>query len=66
MDDAIEIYSDSDYEYYEDDYTPRMVKWEDSSSGDDGYELDPDENQDDVLVEDVNEGKEGKYICLGR
>ena len=42
MDDAIEIYSDSDYEYYEDDYTPRMVKWEDSSSGDDGYELDPD------------------------
>ena len=65
MDDVIEIDSDSDSDYDEDDYIPSMVKIEDSDSSDDSSEVDPDENQDDVLVEDVNEGEGGKSTRLG-
>ena len=56
VDDVIKIDSGSDSNYDEDDYIPRVVKREYYDSSDDGYEVDPDENQDDVLVEDVNEG----------
>ena len=35
-----------------------MDKREDSDSRYDGSEVDTDENQDDVLIEDVNEGEE--------
>ena len=54
VDEVIEIDSDYDSDYDEDDYTPRMVKREGSDNFDEGSEVDPDENQDAVLVEDVN------------
>ena len=67
VDDIIEINSNSVYDYDEDsDYIPRMAKREDSYSRDDGYEVKPDENQDEVLIEDVNEGEETKYPRLGK
>ena len=66
MDDVIEIDSDSDSDYDEDDYIPSMVKREDHESRDDGSEVDPDDNQYDLLIEDVNEGEETKYPRLGR
>ena len=59
MDDVIEIDSDSDYDYDEDgNYILRMVKIEDSDSRDDGSEVNPDKNQCDVLIKDVNDGEE--------
>ena len=67
MDDVIEIYSDSDSDYYEEgDYIPRMVKREDSDSRDDGSEVDLDNNLDGVSIEDINEGEEKKSPRLGR
>ena len=55
VDDVIEIDYDFDFDYDEDgDYIPRMIKREDSDSRDDIPEVDPDKNQDDVLIEDVN------------
>ena len=66
MDNVIEIDSDSDFEYDGDDYIPRMVKREDSDISNGGSKGDSKENQDDVLVEEVNEGEEEKYPCLGR
>ena len=57
--DVIEINSDSDSDCDEDgDYIPRTVKKEDSDSRDDGSELYPDKNQNDVLDKDINEGEE--------
>ena len=67
VDDVIEIYSDSDSDYDEDgEYIPIMVKIEDSDSRDYGSEVDPADNQYGLLIEDVNEGEETKYPCLGR
>ena len=67
LDDVIEIDSDSDSDYNEDgDYIPRMVKIEDCESIDEGSEVYPDNNQDDVFIEEVNEAEETKYPCLGR
>ena len=67
VDDIIEIDSKSDSDSYEDaDYIPRMVKREDSDSRYDGSEVDPEKNQDDMLIEDVNEGEGKKSPCLGR
>ena len=43
-----------------------MVKREYCYSIYEGSEADPGENQDDVLVEDVDEGKEEKSPRLGR
>ena len=57
VDDVIEIYSDSDYDHDEDDYIPSMVKREDHESRDDGSEVDPEENQYDALVEELNDGE---------
>ena len=54
VDEIIEKYSGSEYDFYEDgDYTPRMVKIEDSDSRDDRSEVDRDKNQDDVLIENI-------------
>ena len=51
MDEVIEIDFDSDSDYDQDiGYTPKMVKREDSDSRYDGFEVDTDENQDDVLI----------------
>ena len=67
LDDAIENDSDSESDYDEDsDYISKMVKREDSDSIDDRSEVDLYENQYDVLIEDLNEGEETKYPCLGR
>ena len=67
VDDIIVIDSDSDSEYDEyDDYVPRMFKIEDSDSRDDGSEVYPYEKQDDVLIGDVNEIEEEKYLLMGR
>ena len=67
MDDVIEINYDSDSEYDEyENYIPITFKREDSDSRDDGSEVDPYNNQDDVLIEDVNEGEETKSSRLGR
>ena len=67
VDEVIEIYSDSDSDYDEDgDYIPRMVKRVDSDSRDDGYKVHPDENQDDVFIENVNEVEYKKSPRLGR
>ena len=51
---------------YQDCYIQRMVNIEDSDSSNDGSEVDPDENQDEELVQEVNEGEEEKYPLLGR
>ena len=45
VDEVIEMDSDSDFDYdKDDDYTPRMVKIEDSDSRDDVPEVDSDKN----------------------
>ena len=57
VDDVIEIDSDSDSDsnYDEDvDYIPILVKREDSDSRDDRSEVDPENNQNDVLIEDLH------------
>ena len=57
LDDVIEIDSDSDSDsnYDEDvDYIPILVKREDSDSRDDRSEVDPENNQNDVLIEDLH------------
>ena len=56
MDDVIEIDSDSESAYGEGAYILRMVNSKDSDNSNGRSEVDPDENQDDVLVEDLNEG----------
>ena len=62
VDDIIEIDSDSDSDYDEyGDYIPIKAKREDSDSRDDGSEVDPDKNQDGVLIKDVNEGEEKNF-----
>ena len=67
VDDVIEVDSGSDSDYDEDgDYIPRIVKREDSDIRDYEYEVDPDKNQDDVFIEDVNEGEETKHPSLNR
>ena len=43
-----------------------MVKIEDSDSIYDGYKVNPDNNQDGVSIDDINEGEGGKYPRLGR
>ena len=58
MDEVIGIYSESDSEYDGDDNIPRVVKRENSDIRDDVYEVDPDKNQYEVLIEDVNEVEE--------
>ena len=56
LDEVIEIDYDSDYDYDKDgDFTPRMVKREDSDSRYELYDVDPEKNQDDIFIEDVNE-----------
>ena len=53
--DVIYIDSESDSGYDEDDeYIPRMVKIEDSDSRYDRSKVDPEKNQYDALIEDVN------------
>ena len=42
-----------------------MAEREYSDSRDDGSELDPNKNQDDVLIQDVNEVEEEKSPRLG-
>ena len=66
LNDIIEIDSDYDSDYYDDDYITRMVNRKDSYIRDNRYAVDPDKNQDDVLVEELNEGDEEKHTILGR
>ena len=55
VDDVLEIDSESDSDYDEDsDCIPKTVKREYSDSKNDGSEVDPDNNQYDVLIEDTN------------
>ena len=55
VDDVIEIDFDSDSDYDEDSaYIPIMVKMKDSDSRDYGYKVNPDNNQDNMLIEDIN------------